>query len=320
MIICFVSSCSEFNKTGDFVKNLPNGLGLGTFIWEATSPQWGDLFDRNGATNENMEIYHGVTDNGLCWITLSLELQKDYNIYMLDTRGHGLSDPFTSSDDGETLVKDVVGFVKAMSLENPILMGHSMGAATVMRVGPEYPDLAKAIVMLDSFVSRPAGGGARPTNGPARGSQEPNKQKETESKKISVNMFGGPETLVKQNNYSFDELVELGKKQSPKWDLMDIHYWALSKKQYHGAYTAEQQQAMSGTMRIEGALQKIQVPSIILKADTNAEGKKANEDAVAGLENVKLIHLEGTGHNLHHDDLDATVEEINVFLSTLKND
>ncbi|MEB2774671.1 alpha/beta hydrolase [Algoriphagus sp. D3-2-R+10] len=262
-------------------------------------------------------MVHGVTDNGLCWTTLSLELQKDYNIYMLDTRGHGLSDPFTSSDDGETLVKDVVGFVKAMNLENPILVGHSMGAATVMRVGAEYTDLAKAIVMLDPFVSRPPGSGARPTNSPARSNQESNKQKETESKKISINMFGDPETLVKQNNYSFDELVELGKKQSPKWDLMDIQYWALSKKQYHGAYTAEQQQAMSGTMRTEDALQKIQVPSIILKADTNAEGKKANEDAVAGLDNVKLMHLEGTGHNLHHDDLDATVKEINGFLSNL---
>ncbi|MDR7131784.1 pimeloyl-ACP methyl ester carboxylesterase [Algoriphagus sp. 4150] len=70
----------------------------------------------------------------------------------------------------------------------------------------------------------------------------------------------------------------------------------------------------SDTMRTEGALQKIQVPSIILKAGTSPEGRKANEDAVAGLENVKLMHLEGTGHNLHHDDLDATVREIYGFL------
>ncbi|WP_439487962.1 alpha/beta fold hydrolase [Algoriphagus sp.] len=260
-------------------------------------------------------MVHGVTDNGLCWTTLSLELQKDYNIYMLDTRGHGLSDPFTSSDDGQTLVKDVVGFVEAMNLKNPILMGHSMGAATVMRIGAKYPDLAKAIVMLDPFVSRPTGSGARPTNPPARDTHESSKEKETEPKKISVNMFGDPETLVKQNNYSFDELVELGKKQSPKWDLMDIQYWALSKKQYHGAYTAEQQQAMSGTMRTEGALAKIAVPSLILKADASPEAKEANETAVVGLDKIKLLHLEGTGHNLHHDDLEATVREIKRFFS-----
>ena len=38
-------------------------------------------------------------------------------------------------------MKDVVEFVRVMKFEKPILMGHSMGAATVMRVGAE-PDLA----------------------------------------------------------------------------------------------------------------------------------------------------------------------------------
>ena len=264
-------------------------------------------------------MVHGVTDIGLSWTTLSLELQKDYNIYMLDTRGHGLSDPFTSSDDGETLVKDVVGFVKVMNLDKPILMGHSMGAATVMRLGAEYPDVAKAIVMLDPFVSRPAGSAARPANAPAQRTQVPQEKKETEPKKIAVNMFGSPETLVKQNNYSFEDLVELGKRQNPKWAPLDIQYWALSKKQYHGAYTPEQQQAMSGTMRTENALQKIGVPAIILKADTSPEGRKDNEEAVAGLDKVKLVHMDGTGHNLHHDDLPATVRVINGFLATTKD-
>lgn len=49
-------------EVNEIMKRLPNGLGLGTFIWEATSPQWGDLFDRDGATNENMKIYHEFYD------------------------------------------------------------------------------------------------------------------------------------------------------------------------------------------------------------------------------------------------------------------
>src|SRR5688500_15971249 len=40
-----------------------------------------------------MVMVHGVTDNGLCWTTLTLKLQDAYDIYMLDTRGHGLTDP-----------------------------------------------------------------------------------------------------------------------------------------------------------------------------------------------------------------------------------
>ncbi|HKJ42344.1 MAG TPA: glycosyl hydrolase 53 family protein [Sunxiuqinia sp.] len=44
-------------EVNDVVANLPKNIGLGTFIWEATSPRWGDLFDKDGNTNSNIKIY-----------------------------------------------------------------------------------------------------------------------------------------------------------------------------------------------------------------------------------------------------------------------
>ena len=278
-------------------------------------------------------MVHGVTDNGLCWTTLTWKLQDHYDIYMLDTRGHGLSDPFTSADNGDTLVKDVVEVVHAMKFKKPILMGHSMGAATVMRIGAEYPDLAKAIIMLDPFVGRGGAGGRGPgargpqrqgaeTKAPERSSERgapPKAQQRAGSapKRLSVSMFGTPETLVAQNNYSFDDLVATCRRQSPKWDMVDCQYWALSKKQYHGAYTSKEWQAMSGTMRTGDSLAKITLPALILKADAPAEARKANEEVVNGLKNVKLVHIDGAGHNLHHDQLKRTVKVLTEFLSSL---
>ncbi|MDP4289454.1 MAG: alpha/beta hydrolase [Bacteroidota bacterium] len=263
-------------------------------------------------------MVHGVTDNGLCWTTLTWKLQGAYDIYMLDARGHGLSDPFTSSDDGETLIKDVVGFVKTMNFEKPILIGHSMGAATVMRVGAEYPDLAKAVIMLDPGLPR-KNAGDRPPVPNTRPSAPPRTQQNQSSvpDRLSYNMFGDPETLVKQNNYTFKDLVEKGTRDNPKWGIVDVKYWALSKKQYHGSYTQEQSQAMRGTMSTGEALAKITVPSLVLKADASPEVRKANEETVKDLPRVKLVHMDGAAHNLHHDQLENTVKEINEFLSKL---
>jgi arabinogalactan endo-1,4-beta-galactosidase len=42
------------------VRSLPDGMGHGTFIWEATSPQWGGLFDENGAATEAMDRYNNI--------------------------------------------------------------------------------------------------------------------------------------------------------------------------------------------------------------------------------------------------------------------
>jgi arabinogalactan endo-1,4-beta-galactosidase len=44
-------------EINDIVHNIPNGMGLGTFIWEPTSPRWGGLFDREGKTIDYMKIY-----------------------------------------------------------------------------------------------------------------------------------------------------------------------------------------------------------------------------------------------------------------------
>ena len=264
-----------------------------------------------------MVMVHGITDNGLCWTTLAQELEQDYDIYMLDARGHGLSDPFTSADDEKTLMKDVVDFVKVMGFEKPILMGHSMGAATVMRVGGEHPDLARAIIMLDPFIARPPETRREPQQTREEKKSEPQKAEQSEKEKISVSMHADPETLIKQNNYDYEELVELGKKQFPKWALADIKYWALSKKQYHGAYNDNGWQAMSGNMRTGDALERIKVPALILKADNSPKERKANLEAVKDLKKIKLLHLENTGHNLHHDDLEQTVLELYNFLSKL---
>ena len=276
-------------------------------------------------------MVHGVTDIGLCWTTLTWKLQDSYDVYMVDTRGHGLTDPFTASDDGDTLVKDVVEFVRAMKFEKPILMGHSMGAATVMRVGAEYPDLAKAIIMLDPGVGRggPGGrgagrrgagapGGGRGEQNAGRGAPPREAQRDPPAPdRLSVSMFGSPETLVAQNNYRIDDLVATCRRQSPKWDLVDCQYWALSKKQYHGAYSGEMFQVMSGSMRTGDSLAKITVPALILKADASPEVRKAHQEAASVMQNGKLVHIDEAGHNLHHDQLKRTVEVLSEFLSSL---
>ncbi|MEO5959148.1 MAG: alpha/beta hydrolase [Opitutaceae bacterium] len=267
-------------------------------------------------------MVHGVTDNGLCWARLTWKLQDQYDIYMLDTRGHGLTDPFTSTDNGDTLIKDVVDFVRAMKFEKPILMGHSMGGATVIRIGAEYPDLAKAIVVLDAGIGG-MGGGRGPAaapGGPA-GAATPAATPPAappRSDNMPFAMSGNPETLAAQNNYKFDDLVAKGRRQNPKWDIVDIQYWALSKQQYHGAYNDETfRNVMQGSMRTADALAKIPVPMIILKADAPPEQRKAHLEAAKAMQKGKLVHIDGAAHNLHHDNLPRTVEVLHEFFSTL---
>ncbi|MBQ9477597.1 MAG: glycosyl hydrolase 53 family protein [Bacteroidales bacterium] len=58
--VCVVEYQEYRKEVNDIVKAIPDGLGLGSFIWEATTPQWGNLFDRSGAANGNIRIYDAL--------------------------------------------------------------------------------------------------------------------------------------------------------------------------------------------------------------------------------------------------------------------
>ena len=50
---------------------------------------------------------HGSSDYGLCWTNLAMELEGDYDIIMVDARGHGFSDPPSKSDPVDAQVEDL---------------------------------------------------------------------------------------------------------------------------------------------------------------------------------------------------------------------
>jgi pimeloyl-ACP methyl ester carboxylesterase len=262
---------------------------------------------------------HGVTDYGLNWTTLTNELQAAYDIYMVDARGHGYSDPPTADAKGDTGVEDLVGFLRAMKLEKPILMGHSMGAGTVMRVGATYPDLPRAVIMLDPGLGAPGGGrGAGAARGTAPAAAAGEAGPGGAAAGPALVMGGTAEALVAQNNRPYDDLVAQCRKQTPKWALLDCQYWAVSKKLYHGSYASGGGRGLGGGggMSTSELLAKITAPALILKADAPPETRKANEEAAKALKNGKLVHIDGAGHNLHHDERRRTVEALNSFLSS----
>ena len=196
-----------------------------------------------------------------------------------------------------------------MKIEKPILMGHSMGASTVMRFGAAYPDLPRAVIMLDPGLGAPgAGRGAAPAAAGRGGAAAPG----------ALVMGGAAEALVAQNNRPYGDLVAQCRKQTPKWDLLDCQYWAVSKRIYHGSYaSAGGRGPGGGGMSTSETLGRITAPALILKADAPPETRKANEEAAKVLKNGKLVHIDGAGHNLHHDERRRTVEVMRQFLGTL---
>ncbi len=73
----------------------------------------------------------------------------------LDLRGHGESDKPQQDYPIHAFADDVAWLIDTLAVERPILVGHSMGGIIAYDIAARYPELASAIVMIDSAVVLP---------------------------------------------------------------------------------------------------------------------------------------------------------------------
>ncbi len=107
---------------------------------------------RTGGDKPSVVLSHGYSDSGLCWLRLARDLEADYDVVMYDARGHGLSE---APDEGYTSMEradDLAGLIRALGLEKPAIMGHSMGASTTLYCAARYPGLMRAVVLEDGGI------------------------------------------------------------------------------------------------------------------------------------------------------------------------
>lgn len=122
-------------------------------------PQWSEgqvlangihqHYYRTGGDKPPLILLHGIMMSGGCWLRVAKALEQDYDVILLDARGHGRSDGVESGFTPDLRAGDVAGALRELKLERASLLGHSMGAETAALVAASYPDLVHAIVLED---------------------------------------------------------------------------------------------------------------------------------------------------------------------------
>ncbi len=104
---------------------------------------------REYGTGQPLLILHGLFGQSDNWNTLAKTFAENgFQVFAIDQRNHGLS-PHSDLWNYETMAEDLKEFIVEHQLENPILLGHSMGAKTVLFFEWKYPGLAAKIIIAD---------------------------------------------------------------------------------------------------------------------------------------------------------------------------
>ena len=108
-----------------------------------------ELFFRSYGDGQPVIILHGILGISDNWVTFGKKLaEQGFKVIIPDQRNHGHS-PHSHAFNYFALVDDLAEFIDNLGLQDPILIGHSMGGKVVMRYTLENPELVSKIVLVD---------------------------------------------------------------------------------------------------------------------------------------------------------------------------
>jgi len=107
-------------------------------------------YDETGSGAPAIVFVHGWCCNRTNWRDQVPTFSRSHRVLALDQRGHGESDKPDQDYTIAGFVDDLAWFIRDRGLERPVIVGHSMGGVIALNLVRKHPELARAIVMIDS--------------------------------------------------------------------------------------------------------------------------------------------------------------------------
>ena len=244
-------------------------------------------YHRTGGPGPVLVLSHGLTDNGLCWSRFAAAMESDFDIVMLDARGHGESSRLPASEPHDS-GQDIAEAIDRLALHSPVVMGHSVGARATAAYASAHPGRASMVILEDPPFTLPAELSAA--------------QARSERFRQQVEKF---------RSMTPAEITAMGRASSPNWHEDEFPAWAAAKQQVAPdampSYAASWQDSVAG----------ITAPTLLIYGEPGLGGMitpaLANE-ATAINSNIRPVQISGAGHNVRRENFLAFLLAVRAFL------
>lgn len=254
-------------------------------------------YTRTGGTKTPLILLHGITDNGLCWTRVAQALQNEYDIIMLDARGHGLSDGPTTGFSIELLTADVAALIQALQLASPFVLGHSMGAATAATLAARHPDLVRAVLLEDPpWRNAPA---SPPPDAPQQAGQN-----------SWLQWLDPLRAMPLAQRITFA-------REEQHWAEEELAPWAESKEQFNLAVV---QRDVDTALRVGSwreLVTQIRCPFLLITGDAQRGAivtTQVAQEVTQLASHAQVVHIADAGHNIRRDQYEPFMTAITSFL------
>lgn len=261
---------------------------------------------RSGQAKPPVLLLHGFNEYGLTWLRVAQTLDPEYDFIILDARGHGLSDGFANGYSSALHVADTREFIRGLGLERPRVIGFSMGGGTALRLGAEYPDLLRSVVVEGWGVE-----GVHPAGYPKKSEAyrawfrgwlawlESLRTLEHKERLLAAlpMLAGAGAGLWPEVEYV--PMVEGYRLFNPDLARMSINVWA------------EQNEPQEETLK------RVEIPTLIMQhsfAWPTPGAPIEVREAPSEMANVRILCFENTGNLIRREAFEAYMERVRRFL------
>ncbi len=236
-----------------------------------------------GSAGPTVLIVHGISGMAIRWEGFARTLMDDFHVYAIDLRGHGHSSwagSYTLDDYGG----DVEEFIDAVGLSDPILLGHSLGAAISMRF------LGTRSHSISRFVCVDMGPEIAVDRSRSRSPTDENRS------------FGSAAEAVER----MKELLPRIENEDPEEYVYNHYRWTRE-----GSMEARHDPGIFGWRRAKGEspwtlwdeVRRIRIPTLVVRGENSfALSAEIAARMVGEMPDAKLVEMPGTNHVLNVED------------------
>lgn len=266
--------------------------------WETDTVEANGVDLRYYRTGEGPPLVyaHGFYGNGRSRRRLIDELAATHTVVSYDARGHGRSAAPDAGYAVEDRAADLLGLLDALALSEPVLMGHSMGGATVAAAAAESPDRIAGAVLVD-----PAGFTAEPAP------MGPDERAEFVREQVAEWAERGVDAIAEEHTAELpDEYLEAAPGQ-PRRE-------ATAAVECSPAIAEIAREGYPGEEYLTELFPEIHAPTLVLRADAEPSRSRTDLDAADALPEGRLVHIPDADHAVFQSQYEAAMRELRAFL------
>jgi len=259
---------------------------------------------RTGGDKLPLILLHGFMEGALSWLKVARALEPDYDVILLDARGHGRSEGIASGFSQAALTEDTAGALRALKLERTCTLGFSQGASTGIHLADAYAELVRALI-VEGMGETPSGTDFTQSEGYQMWYRaylawlEGLKTQSHEERMLSALSQLPPGTPVPpeeeyvawvENCAHLDlEMVRLG---DALWDELGARVEAMTQ-----------------------ALRRLTCPVLMMKSEFFPQpgAPKSVQEEASDQANVRVVRFVNTGHLIHQEQFEPFIALVRDF-------